>query len=109
MQAYIILGCNGHVDLDGFLYCNAISNPIVDLSKVKKEDKDRLVSFLENACALFDEVCHDYNKCVNIITYLYKNFNVINEDKLKKIQAFLRMHKICGVYMLLVMKEDYNV
>tara|TARA_B100000131_G_scaffold323209_1_gene380531 strand:+ start:3768 stop:4097 length:330 start_codon:yes stop_codon:yes gene_type:complete len=109
LQAYIVLGCNGHVDLDGFLYCDSISNPIIDLTNVKAEDRDRLYEFLENACELFDKVCHDYNKCINIITYLYKNFNLISEDKLHKIQAFIRMHKICGVYIMLVLKEDYNV
>ena len=109
MQAYIVLGCNGHVDLDGFLYCDSVNNPIVDLSRIKKEERERLDKFLDSACSLYDEVCHDYNKCINIITYLYKNFNIISEDKLKKIQAFLRMHKICGVYMLIVLKEDYNV
>ena len=109
MQAYIVLSCNGHVGLGGFLYCNSISNPIVDLSKVKKEESEKVFQFLDNACGFFDSTCYDYNKCINIVTFLYRNFNLIDEEKLRKIQAFLKMHKVCGVYIMLVLKEDYNV
>ena len=107
MNAYLILGCNGYTDVDRFVYCESTSNALVDLSKIDKSTRERLFGFLENACGLFDSPCYDYNKCVNIINLLYKQFSIIDEDMLHKVQAFLRMHKRCGLYVMLILKEDY--
>lgn len=108
MKAYLVLGCNGNSDKEDFIYCSSCSNPIIDLAKVKKENYDKLMEFLDNSCSLFDRPCFDYNKTVNIINFLYKNFSIISEEKLHKIQAFIRMHRSCGIYIMLIMKEDYN-
>ena len=109
MDAVILLGCNGFTDTDGFRYCNSIVNPIVDLSKIPKAPRERVVNFLDNACSLFDGACYDYNKCVNIINFLYRQFSIIDEDMLHRIQAFLKMHKRCGIYIMLMLKEDFYV
>ena len=108
LDAYLLLGCNGFADSNDFVYCNSIVNPIIDLSKVNSEEQERVVNFLENACGLFDSTCYDYNKCVNIINFLYRQFGIIDEDTLHRIQAFLRMHKRCGIYIMLNLKEDYH-
>ena len=108
MNTYLLLGCNGFKDSDSFVYCNSAVNRIIDLSKINSEEKERVVKFLENACNLFDSACYDYNKCVNIINYLYRQFGIIDEDMLHRIQAFLRMHKRCGIHIMLISKEDYH-
>ncbi len=107
MNAYLTLGCNGYADSDRFIYCESITNPIIDLSKIEDGTRERVIKFLENACGLFDSACYDYNKCVNIINLLYKQFSIMDEDTLHKIQAFLRMHKMCGLCIMLILKEDY--
>jgi hypothetical protein len=109
MDAYILLGCNGLTDASGFTYCDGIVNPILDLSKVPFESRDKLEAFLDNACGLFDAACYDYNKCINIVNFLYRQFSIIDEDMLHKIQAFLKMHRRCGLYIMLILKEDFDV
>lgn len=108
MKAYLILGCNGHSDKSGFIYCRSCNNPLLDLAKIKREEYDKVLDFLERSCSLFDRPCYDHNKCVNIINYLYRNFSIISEDKLHKVQAFIKMHKSCGTYLMLILKEDYD-
>ena len=103
----IILGCNGFTDENGFVYCNSVVNPIIDLSKVGGKERERIITFLEKACGLFDAPCFDYNKNINIINLLYRQFGIIEEEKLHKIQAFIRMHKSCGIYLMLMLEEDY--
>jgi hypothetical protein len=109
MDVLILFGCNGHVEESGFICCNSIVNPIVDLSKVKKETREKASHFLGHACNLFDAPCNDHNKCVNIINFLYRQFGIISEEGLREIQAFLRMHKRCGIYIMLISKEGFNV
>ena len=104
----IVIGCNGLADVDNFVYCNSVINSIVDLSEGPKESRERAVTFLDNACGLFDAPCFDYNKCVNIVNFLYRQFGIIDEDGLHKIQSFIRMHKTCGIYIMLLLKEDFN-
>ena len=108
MNAYLLLGCNGYEDVDNFIYCKSASNPIVDLSKLKSSEKSRTINFLDKACGLFDSPCYDYNKCINIVNFLYRQFSIIDEDGLHKVQAFLKMHKTCGLYVMLILKEDYH-
>ena len=108
MNAYVLLGCNGYTDDEGFEFCKSTCNPIVDLSKVGSSDRERVENFLDRACGLFDSPCYDYNKCINIINFLYRQFGIISEEGLHKIQAFLKMHKVCGIYVILLLKEDYH-
>ena len=108
MDAYIIFGCNGYADSFEFILCNGMVNPIVDLSRVPRERVGKLEVFLDNACGLFDAPCVDYNKCINIVNFLYRQFGIITEDMLYNIQAFLKMHKKCGVYIMILLKEDFH-
>tara|TARA_B100000700_G_C14950838_1_gene811568 strand:- start:834 stop:1211 length:378 start_codon:yes stop_codon:yes gene_type:complete len=107
MDAFVLLGCNGFVDDNRFTYCNSIVNPIVDLSKVPQGSRKKLETFLDNACGLFDSACYDYNKCINIVNFLYRQFGIIDEDMLHRIQGFLKMHKKCGIYIMIMLKEDF--
>lgn len=107
MNIMIILGCNGFTDENGFVYCNSVVNPIINLSKVGGREREKIITFLEKACGLFDAPCFDYNKSINIINLLYRQFGIIEEEKLHKIQAFIRMHKSCGIYLMLMLEEDY--
>lgn len=107
MNAYLILGCNGHTDAEGFIYCESTSNAIVDISSIGHENRGRVTSFLDKAGGLFDSPCYDYNKCINIINLLYRQFSTIDEETLHKIQGFMRMHRVCGLFIMLILKEDY--
>jgi hypothetical protein len=109
MKAYLVLGCNGHMDQDGFLSCSGVDNPILDLSNIPKDERDKAVKFLNDVCGLFDGPVYEHNKAINIVDMFYRDMGLISEDILFKIQNFTRMHKICGMYLILIMKEDYNV
>ncbi len=111
MEAYLVLACNGNITCstvidDGFYYCKSVANPILDLSKVEPEKYDKLISFLDNTCKLFDHIERDRNKVSNIINLLCKTFFVIDNSILERIQMFMHMHKHCGFYLLLITKED---
>ena len=105
MKAYFVLGCREYSDEDNFYYCNHISNIILDLQKVHKDKKEEIINFFDYTCELFDKPTYDYNKCVNIINLLYKTYEVIDEDMLKKIQKFFQMYRKFGIYLMLVPKE----
>ena len=107
MKAYLVFGCNGYADSFNYIFCKSISNPIVDLSKLG-EKRDAVMDFMDDACGLFDAPCYDYNKCINIINLLFRQFGIIDQDRLYQIQSFVKMHKMCGIYLMLVLKEDYN-
>ena len=113
MKAYLVLGCNGSrkrcassIDVDTFSFCDSVLNPILDLSNVGDDKYGKVISFLERACGLFDKVERDKNKVSNIINFLCKTHKVIDEDTTRSIQMFMHMHKHCGFYLLLIMKED---
>jgi len=108
LNAYLILGCNRHTDNEGFNYSESVSNPIVDLHKVDKEIRENVTTFLDDACGLFDAPIFNYNKCINTINFLYRHFGIISEEGLAKIQSFIRMHRRGGIFLILILKEDYN-
>ena len=112
MRAFLILGCNGHSERYsgeyGFTYCQSVKNPILDLTRIPIENKKKVIEFLDTSCGLFDFIQHDRNKVSNIISLLYRRFDAFDEDCLHRIQAFIHMHKRCGVYLMLITKEDYE-
>lgn len=107
IDALLILGCYGHKSEEGFLYCNGISNPIIDLAELSDLDYEKIIKFFEDTCGLFDSPVDSYVKCSNILNMLYRVYKVINEDTLKNIQYYLHMHKQCRPYIVLLMREDY--
>ena len=108
LDAYLVLGCNGYIDKCNIIHCNSVSNAIIDLSCIEKENQKQIFEFLENGCNLFDKICYDPNMVGNIINLLYRKYSVISESKLPSIQFFLKMHKTCGIYLAIVLKEDYD-
>lgn len=108
MKAYLILGCNGFLDQNGITHCHSVANPILDLESLDELQSGKVLKFLENGCGLFDKPCLEYNMVGNAINILHKNFAAIDEKLIPSIQCFLKMHKICGVYLILVLKEDYD-
>ena len=99
------LGCHGNADGE-FCYCHGLSNQILDFSDLKNEDIDKVIDFLENSSELLDRPVIDNNKVTNIISYLYKNFKIFEQDKLFKIQLFMRMHRSCGLKLELLTIES---
>ena len=108
IEAYLVLGCNGAQSPDGFLSCCSVENPIVDLTKVSDDQYQRLLDFFDNACDLFNAPMNDYNKCVNTLSYLYKHHGAYDQRMLYNIQHFLKMHKECGIWLVLTLKEDFH-
>lgn len=109
LDACLILGCNGYALNKKFAACLGIENIILELTVLDQENYEIIVKFFEKACGLFDAPVNDYNKCVSIITMLHRDYGIINQDTLKHIQFFLKMHKSCGIYLLLIMREDFGV
>lgn len=108
LEAYLVLGCNGHSDDDGFVNCLGVENPILDLEIIEEAKYERLLYFFENACDLFDRPMYNYNKCSNTLNMLHRDYGVITQNMLFHIQKFTRMHRECGIHIMLVLKEDYN-
>lgn len=109
LDAYLILGCQGNSTEDGFINCNSVANPILDLSSLEEADYERVLHFFENACNLFDRTMYNYNMVSNTLNMLHRDYGVITPTMLYKIQQYLRMHKICGVYLMLILKEDFEL
>ena len=108
LGAFLVLGCNGSGVSKDFVFCHGVKSPIIDLSSLDKEKYLELLDFLDNACNLFDSVMLDYNKCVNTISFLHKKFDLYDQKTLNRIQTFIKMHKDCGIFLTLVLKEDYS-
>lgn len=102
------MGCNSFITEDGFSSCSGVNNKILDLADMPEDKYDELLVFFENACGLFDATMTDYNKCVNTLSLLYKNFSAYDKNMLHNIQHFLKMHKQCGIWISLILKEDYD-
>lgn len=107
LEAYLVLGCGGFRTPSGFLICNSISTPIIDLEEVPDEEYDNLVGFLDKACGLFDSPIYDYNKVGNSLNLLHKMKAAFSKERLHEIQFFLKRHRECGIYIALIMKEDF--
>ncbi len=101
MNINVILGCNGNVSSNRFCYCGSVENIILEISRIPIKEQEKLLDFLDDTCGLFNEPCYDYSKNVNIIKILYKTFEVIDEQMLESIQAFIRMHRSCGLIIRL--------
>ena len=108
LKAYVVLGCNGANTPSGFISCSSVENPIIDLTKIEETQYPGVMQFLDDACSIFDSPVSDYNKCVNTLSYLYKNFGVYDQKMLFSVQHFLKMHKECGVWLMLILKEDFD-
>ena len=108
LKAYLVMGCGGLETTGGFLLCNSITTPIIDFEEIAEDRYEKAVDFMDIGCKLFDRPIYDYNKVANVINLLYKTYHVIEEDKLNGIQRYLRMHRDCGIFLILLTKEDFN-
>jgi len=100
----LYLGVFSHKDESSFSFTGQVENCILDVDNISDEGIDKVSSFLINSCELRERPCLDYNKCFNIVKYLYSKYSVISPDNLNKIQAFMRMYRGFPVYI--VLKED---
>lgn len=107
LKAYLVFGCNG-LRHQNFLLCGGVSNKVLDLENMDKENYPKILDFLDNVCGLFDSPIFDHNKCSNILSLLYKDYLPQDQKTLNNIQAFIKTHKECGIYLMLILKEDYE-
>ena len=108
LEAYLVLGCGGFETESGFLVCPSVSNPMIDLSLLPDDKYNKTMLFLDKACGLFDRPIYDYNKLSNVLNMLYKTYQVIDPKILNEIQRFIKMHKDCGIFLILLLKEDFD-
>jgi len=106
IEAYLVLGCNGY-SANGFNNCFGVSNPIIDLSEIEDRLYLRLMDFFDSACDLFGGPVYDYNKTSNILNMMCRDFNAFPEEMLYNIQYFIKTHRRCGLYLVILMKEDF--
>lgn len=106
LEACVVLGCSGSILEHKFCLCQGTSNKIIDLTLLDEDVYKDVLTFLEQACDLFNSVMCDYNKCVNCLSLLYQNYNAFDQKMLFNIQSFLKLHRNCGVWIMLIMKED---
>lgn len=103
-----MLGCNGHTGKDGFVDCSGVSNVVIDLTEVADDRYDRVLNFFDNACGLFDKPMYNHNKVSNALNMLHRDYSAFAPSMLFNVQHFIQMHKKCGYYLILLMKEDYD-
>ena len=108
MMASLVLCSHDFKDAGGFKYSETICNKILHLNVVRPDKANKVVSFLDDACGLFDKEIYDYNKIANILKILHTNFEVIDKEMLLKIQKFLVMYKHFGLSLFLI-PEEKNV
>lgn len=106
LKACLVLGCNGSIVKEDFCLCRGVQNTIIDLTNLEDEHYIRILDFLDQACDLFSSPVYDYNKCVNVLSLLYRNYDGFNQQTLMNVQAFLKTHRSCGIWIMLIMKED---
>ena len=107
LKAYLVLGCNGCRSKDFFL-CPGVENIILDLENLEEDKYHKTIDFLDSACDLFNSVANDHNKCVNILSMLYRTYYAYDSKMLNNIQNFIKMHKDCGIWLMLILKKDYK-
>lgn len=108
LEAYLVLGCNGHSQNDGFITCTGISNTVIDLEELGDGTYVRLLDFLEGPCELFDRAMYNRNKVANTLSMIHRDYGAISHSMLFNIQGFMQMHRKCGHYLILIMKEDFD-
>jgi hypothetical protein len=101
MEYKLIIGCNGHSDESGFTYCSHFSNVVIESSEIPVHESEQVFFFLTHTCELDKRTCFDFNMVTNIINYLYKKYNIINENMLMKLQKLFIMYKQFGLYLKL--------
>lgn len=99
MDFRLVLGCNGRVEENGFTFCNAVENTIIEIT-VATPKRAEILKLLESA-NLFDDDIYDWNMVLNVIGYLKDRFGLINPQQLVEIQMFCKMHRTCGIYLRL--------
>jgi len=98
----LYLGCNGHADKDGFIYCSSNNNLLLDITSIHPDKRDKVIDFLEGAAGLFSGPIENYNKSFNVINFLHRDFGIFKGDQILKIQKYFQIHKECGIYLVLI-------
>jgi hypothetical protein len=98
------MGCNGY-SINNFVLCNKIENFVINLSELEDNKSSNVLDFLDKSCKMFDMMIDDQNEISNIVNILYRKYNIISSMDLELIQNFIFMHKRCGLYITLKIKE----
>ena len=107
LSLYLILGCNG-LENKVFKLCNKTENIILNFDNMDLTDYTKVIFFLDSACEMVDYEMSDYNKIANVISILHTKYKVFNQESLLNIQKYIKMHKDCGLYLILSLQEDYD-
>jgi translation initiation factor 2 beta subunit (eIF-2beta)/eIF-5 len=97
MKARLILGCHGRMEF-GFQMCAGTKNVILDLSEYPEDSNPNLYQYLDNHNKLFDFLCKDTNKVVNVINFLFSG-DYIQKHICDSLREYVVAHKRCGLYL----------
>jgi hypothetical protein len=96
MNAKLLLCCHGLKEF-GMTMCNGCANEILDFRKIPDTD-ERLYSYLDYHCKIFDAVNTDTNKVSSIVNFLCNNkYMATHQEEI--IFKFIKQHRSCGLYM----------
>lgn len=106
MRVYLVLGCWGREEKE-IVMCTGIENQILDIS-LKSERNLKIVDHLDNVYGMIDRPL--YNNVHTAIFSIENAFGetgnlVFQKEKFEVIEDFCILHKKCGIYLRLDMKE----
>jgi hypothetical protein len=109
-EFYLILGCFGQKD-DGFISCPSCENRILDLTKQLDKYNEMMDYF--DTCRLFDRPMFEYSSIAHFIKNMQDRFDQITigkrlwpEKRYHLYQKFMSNHRICGLYIKLVLIDN---
>jgi hypothetical protein len=105
-EYYTILGCNGRQD-NSFVFCPSQRNIIINSSAQTQEEFDEVIKFFDKTCNMFSCKITDRNKVLNIINILHHDYNQISKAQMLNIENFCNMHRLCGIYLALILPGDF--
>ncbi|MDB2481796.1 hypothetical protein N9W84_01355, partial [bacterium] len=76
----LYLGVFSHRDDSNFKFTGHIENCILDISSLEDDGIDKISDFILKSCELEARPCLDYNKCFNIIKFLYSKYSAITSS-----------------------------
>jgi len=101
---YLVLGCYGRQEDDGFTSCCSAQNKILKIDESLTDFQEIL--YYIKSLRLYEKPLMDYNAVRRVIfnfqeRYYQKALPIWPEKKFKFIENFTLMHKMCGIYLSL--------
>lgn len=106
-ELYVILGCFGRND-DGFVSCSGCENRILKVDNHIEQYNEMMAYF--DACRLFDRPMFEFSAINHFIKNMQDRFDQVtagkrlwSEKNYHLYQKFIIDHRMCGLYIRLVL------